>query len=133
MCGEKVDHLTAAERWQRYPALPGNPEGTGEYLLQVGNGSLYLDALKQYGGSIRGGERSKGLDGKCGLGGKANTNPGNQNATFKGSKIRATRTIQKGREIFVPYGKRYKLTKDEIGEERYGWGVVGRRFDRDMG
>ena len=46
VCGEKVDHLTAAERWQRYPALPGNPEGTGKYLLQIGNGGLFLDALR---------------------------------------------------------------------------------------
>ena len=45
--GEKVDDLTEEERWRRYPAHPGNPEGTGEYLLQVGNGGLYLDAMKQ--------------------------------------------------------------------------------------
>ena len=47
LCGEKVDHLTKEERWQRYPARPGNPEGIGEYLLEIGNGRLYLDALKQ--------------------------------------------------------------------------------------
>ena len=47
--GEKVDHLTREERWRRYPAIPGNPEGTGQYLLEVGNGRLYLDALKQDG------------------------------------------------------------------------------------
>ena len=127
--GEKVDRLTRAERWQRYPARPGNPEGTGTYLLEVGNGAFYLDALKHNGER---GEGRCGL-GRCGLGGKANTNPGNQNATFKGSKIRATRTIQSGEEIFVPYGKSYKLTQYEMGEERYGWGVVGRRFYRDMG
>ena len=131
--GEKVDHLSAAERWRRYPALPGNPEGAGKYLLQIGNGSLYLDALKQNKGSMRRGGRSRGLEERCGLGGKANTNSGNQNAAFKGSKIRATRTIQSGEEIFVPYGKSYKLTQYEMGEERYGWGVVGRRFCRDMG
>ena len=45
--GEKVDHLTKEERWRRYPASPENPEGTGQYLLEVGNGRLYLDALKQ--------------------------------------------------------------------------------------
>ena len=45
--GEKVDHLTKEERWQRHPAQPGNTDGIGEYLLEVGNGRLYLDALKK--------------------------------------------------------------------------------------
>ena len=31
--GEKVDHLTREERWQRYPASLGIPDGTGQYLL----------------------------------------------------------------------------------------------------
>ena len=41
--------------------------------------------------------------GRCGIGGKVNTRPGRQNARFKGSKIQATRPIQVGEEIFVPY------------------------------
>ena len=102
--GEKVDRLTRAERWQRYPARPGNPDGIGKYLLEVGNGAFYLDALKQNG--EEGG-------GRCGLGGKANTNPRGQNAQFKGSKIRTTRAIRPGEEIFVPYRQRYKL-KDNM-------------------
>ena len=118
---------------EMYPALPGNPEGAGKYLLQVGSGSLYLDALKQNEGSIRRGGRSRGLEERCGLGGKANTNPGKQNARFKGSKIIATRVIRIGEEIFVPYRRSYKFGQIVVDEERCGWGVVGRRFYRDMG
>jgi hypothetical protein len=40
---------------------------------------------------------------RCGLGGKVNTNPGRQNARFKGSKICASRMIRSGEEIFIPY------------------------------
>ena len=133
VCGEKVDHLTAAERWQRYPALPGNPDGTGKYLLQVGNGGLYLDALKQDWEPMRSNKGSSGLVERCGLGGKANTKPGSQNARFKGSKIRASRTIRNGEEIFVPYRKSYKFKQDDVGEERFGWEMFGGRFYRDMG
>ena len=67
------------------------------------------------------------------MGGKANTNPGKQNARFKGSNICATRAIQIGEEIFVPYRRSYKLSQIVVDEERWGWGVVGRRFYRDMG
>ena len=45
--GEKVDHLTKEERWQRYPACAGNPDGLAQYLLEVHRGRLYLDAWKQ--------------------------------------------------------------------------------------
>ena len=131
--GEMVDHLTAAERWQRYPALPGNPDGTGEYLLEIGRGRLFLDALKQNWGPTRGVGAPRGMMGECGLGGKVNTNPGKQNARFKGSKIRATRVIRIGEEIFVPYRRNYKFKKAIVDEDRSGWGVVGRRFYRDMG
>ena len=131
--GEKVDHLTAAERWQRYPALPGNPDGAGKYLLQVGNGGLYLDALKQEWESMRGNKGSSGLVQRCGLGGKVNTKPGYQNARFKGSKIRASRTIRNGEEIFVPYRKSYKFQKDSVGGESFGWQMFGGSFYRDMG
>ena len=110
--GEKVDHLNEAERWRRYPALPGNPNGTGKYLLQVGNGGLYLDALKQTWESTSEVGKSRGSMERCGLGGKANTNPGCQNARFKGSKIRATRVIRVGEEIFVPYRQSYKFKPD---------------------
>ena len=68
--GEKVDHLTREERWQRYPARPGNPEGTGKYLLEVGNGRLYLDALKQD-------------EGRCGLGGKGKHESGETERTLQ--------------------------------------------------
>ena len=60
---------------------------------------------------------------RCGVGGKANTNPGAQNARFKGSKICATRAIRIGEEIFVPYGRSYKLNQVVVDEERSGWGV----------
>ena len=118
--GEKVDHLTREDRWQRYPARPGNPEGTGKYLLEVGNGRLYLDALKQD-------------EGRCGLGGKVNTNPGKQNARFRGSKICANRAIRGGEEIFVPYRGNFKLGGEMVDDERDGWVVFGKRFLRDMG
>ena len=134
--GEKVDHLNEEERWLRYPALPGNPEGTGKYLLKIGNGRLYLDALKQEVESIQGAQgirRTTSDNDRCGLGGKANTNPGKQNARFKGSKIIATRVIRIGEEIFVPYRRSYKFGQIVVDEERCGWGVVGRRFYRDMG
>ena len=133
--GEKVDHLTKDERWRRYPARPGNPDGTGCYLLQVGNRELYLDALKHDEGHTH--RKVDGLtriEMRCGLGGKVNTNPGNQNARFTGSKIRATRVIRGGEEIFVPYRKNFKLGKEIVDDERSGWEVLkGKRFDRDMG
>ena len=56
---------------------------------------------------------------RCGLGGKANTNPGKQNARFKGSKICATRAIQIGEEIFVPYRRGYKFNQVSSSG---GWG-----------
>ena len=55
---------------------------------------------------------------KYGLGGKANTNPGKQNARFKGSKICATRVVQIGEEILVPYRRSYKFTQVVVS----GWG-----------
>ena len=131
--GERVDHLDMEERWLRYPATPGNPEGTGKYLLQIGNGRLYLDALKQDSGPSQGIGRAEGNTGRCGLGGKVNTNPGKQNARFKGSKIYAGRAIRSGEEIFVPYGRGFRLEGEVVDEERSGWGVSGKRFFRDMG
>ena len=130
----KRDHLTKQERWLRYPAQPGNSYGTGKYLLEVQNGRLYLDALKQGSDFINGIDRVK--EGSCGIGGKVNTNPGNQNAHFKGSKICAIRKIHVGEEIFAPYtyGGSYKLLDEHIDEERSGWCVFkGKRFYRDMG
>ena len=82
---------------------------------------------------MRGSKGSSRLVNRYGLGGKANTNPGNQNARFKGSKIRASRTIWIGEEIFVPYRRCYKFKQDEVGEERFGWEMFGGRFYRDMG
>ena len=67
------------------------------------------------------------------MGGKVNTNPGKQNARFKGSKICATRAIQIGEEIFVPYRRGYKFNQVVVDGERSGWRMVGRRFYRDMG
>ena len=139
--GEKVDHLTKEERWQRHPAQPGNTDGIGEYLLEVGNGRLYLDARKKDLENMQedrketmGGPRSM-IRVRCGIGGKINTNPGKQNARFKGSKVCASRAIRKGEEIFVPYGQHFRL-KDSIYDmngERSGWWVFGERFYRDMG
>ena len=93
-----------------------------------------MDALKQGSDFINGIDRVK--EGNCGIGGKVNTNPGNQNAQFKGSKICATRKIHVGEEIFAPYtyGGSYKLLDQHIDEERSGWCVFkGKRFYRDMG
>ena len=84
-------------------------------------------------GSTRGGEGTRVGQGRCGLGGKANTNPGNQNARFKGRKIVATRTIRIGEEIFVPYGRSHKLKEDMVDEDRSGWRMIRRCFYRDMG
>ena len=64
---------------------------------------------------------------------KANTNPGKQNARFKGSKICATRAIQIGEEIFVPYRRGYKFNQVVVDGARSGWRIVGKRFYRDMG
>ena len=128
-----MDRLNEEERWLRYPALPGDPEGAGKYLLQIGNGRLYLDALKQDLGPSQGVGRHRGEKKRCGLGGKVNTHPGKQNARFKGSVICATRAIQIGEEIFVPYGRSYKLNQVVVDGERSGWSMVGRRFYRDMG
>ena len=95
--------------------------------------SPYLDALKQTWEYTSQVEKHKRSTERCGVGGKANTNPGRQNARFKGSKIQATRMIRVGEEIFVPYRQSYKFKQEEVDEERSGWGVVGRRFYRDMG
>ena len=92
-----------------------------------------MDALKQNWGPTRGVGEPRGIEGECGLGGKVNTNPGKQNARFKGSKIRATRVIQAGEEIFVPYRRNYKFRKEVVDEDRSGWRMVGRRFYRDAG
>ena len=62
-----------------------------------------------------------------------NTHPGKQNARFKGSVICATRAIQIGEEIFVPYGRSYNLNQVVVDGERSGWSMAGRRFYRDMG
>ena len=100
--GEMVDYLNEEERWLRYPALPGNPEGTGKYLLKIGNGRLYLDALKQEVGPIQGAQgigRPEGDNDRCGLGGKANTNSGKQNARFKGQNLRDPRDSDRGGNI----------------------------------
>ena len=72
---------------------------------------------------------------RCGLGGKVNTNPGNQNARFKGSKIYASRGIRQGEEIFIPYRRNFRFSNNtcEIDEERSGWLVFGKQFYRDMG
>ena len=67
------------------------------------------------------------------MGGKVNTNPGGQNAQFKGSKIRATRAIRMGEEIFVPYRRGYKLKDIMVDKARSGWCVIGKRFFRDSG
>ena len=79
-----------------------------------------MDALKQD-------------EGRCGLGGKVNTNPGKQNARFRGSKICASRATREGEEIFVPYRGNFKLGGEMVDDERDGWVVFGKRFLRDMG
>ena len=52
-----------------------------------------------------------------------NTNPGGQNARFKGSKILAGRAIREGEEVFVAYiweGIQGRRGNSEWGEERVG-------------
>ena len=69
------------------------------------------------------------------MGGKVNTNPGGQNARFKGSKMWAGRAIRDGEEVFVRgvwrgiQGRR----RNAVNGERSGWGVFKKRFYRDMG
>ena len=67
------------------------------------------------------------------MGGKVNTNPGRQNARFKGSKICANRMIRNGEEIFIPYRKSFRIGSGVMDEERSGWGVWKKRFYRDEG
>ena len=64
-----------------------------------------------------------------------NTNPGKQNARIKGSKICATREIRSGEEIFIPYGRNFRInaSKHVINEDRSGWMLFGNCFYRDMG
>ena len=74
-----------------------------------------MDALKQdvrttqETTGMRVGEKLEKLEKKCGLGGKVNTNPGKQNARVKGSRIYAARAIREGGEIFIPYGKNFRI------------------------
>ena len=62
-----------------------------------------------------------------------NTNPGGQNARFKGSKIWAGRAIREGEEVFVAYGRGFRIGGGIVNGERSGWGVFKKRFYRDMG
>ena len=52
-----------------------------------------------------------------------NTNPGGQNARFKGSKVCAIRTIREGEEIFASYGGCFKFHKEDIDKETSSWGM----------
>ena len=109
----------------------GKPKTQNTWAISISNVSCEVTVFT--GMYTRRGGGSRGLEDRCGLGGKVNTNPGNQNARFKGSKIRASRTIRNGEEIFVPYRKSYKFKQDDVGEERFGWEMFGGRFYRDMG
>ena len=55
------------------------------------------------------------------MGGKVNTNPGRQNARFKGSKICASKAIRSGEEIFIPYRRGFRIGGGMVDEERKEW------------
>ena len=110
--GEEVDWLTHKEMRIRYPPSPDNPHGTGTHVLQPNGHSFYYDT------AVSGG-----------VGGKANSRRGHQNATWSGSNIIAgNNTINPGDEIFVPYttGSSYTFGEDDIDDERDNWYYVSR-------
>ena len=112
-----MDWLTHEEKVIRYPPTPTNPEGTGTHIVKPNGHTLYYDTV---------------LTG--GVGGKANSRRGNQNATWSGSNIVAgNKAINPGDEIFIPYttGRSYIMADEEdfddeervTGEE---WYYIGR-------
>ena len=79
------------------------------YVLHPNNSPYYYDTVRT-----------------GGVGGKANTRIGAQNAYFKGAQIHAgRRTINPGNEIFVSYGNEYHFG-DDVDDERQGW-IFARR------
>ena len=107
--GARVDHLYAGELEARYPKTAGMPHGSGTHVLQPWGSKYAYDTARS-----------------GGVGGKANTNKGNQSAYFGGSIIFAHRTkpLLAGDEVFVSYsqGNSYKFGDDRVSDSRSGWG-----------
>ena len=86
--GKEVETLDRAQFAARYP--PSLPLPT--HVLWDTMRGVFLDASKE------------------GLAGKINTRPGNQNCRFTNSaRVVATRRIREGEELFVSYGRGFKL------------------------
>ena len=98
--GESVEMLTKAQHDARY-AGPGKP-GSGTHVLNPWGSPIYYDTKRS-----------------GGIGGRANTNPGKQNARFKGTQLVATRAMRPNEEVFASYGSQYKFPKTT--GERSGW------------
>lgn len=89
--GAKVDWLTKTQHDARYP----NPQMPGTHVLNPWGSQYYYDTAQT-----------------GGVGGRANTNPGNQNARFKGSQIHAgAKGVKKDQEVFLSYS----------ASKSYGW------------
>ena len=52
---------------------------------------------------------------------------------YSSSKIWAGRAIREGEEVFVAYGRGFRVGGGMVSGERSGWGVFKKRFYRDMG
>ena len=100
-----MDWLTKSEFQARYPPTPTNPHGVGTHVLHP-IGSRYYYDTKLTGG----------------FGGKANSRPGAQNARFHNAfLIAGPKGIAAGDEIFVSYGKDYKLFTPASDDVRENW------------
>ena len=100
--GDEVDWFTKAQHDAKYSA-PGQT-GTGTHVLNPHGSPWYYDTA--YSG---------------GIGGRANTNPGKQNARFKGSNLIVGKTgIKAGQEVFTPYSysNSFVFGNPEVSSER---------------
>ena len=82
------DVLTLNEKLARYP------NDDAEYVLQVGNTGRFIDARSTQSSVARYTNDCRGTGRPC-------------NARFRGSFIKATRVIDDGQEVLVPYGNDY--------------------------
>lgn len=89
--GELINHAELVERYSHY---------TPPYVVGVSANS-YEDGARI-----------------CGIGSLANTNPGHQNATlsvYNGkASLKATKNIKNGEEIYLSYGREYRLHQPEV-------------------
>ena len=105
-----MDWLSADAFSERYEPSEGMPLGNAKYVLHPHNSPYYYDTART-----------------GGVGGKANTRNGAQNARFRGTQLHAgRRVIEPGDEIFVPYGGDYHFGGGDIDDERQDW-IFARR------